>query len=290
MSTLKLVNKYLVFLSFLVVFLIGSQSSAFAATKGSTDVQARVGEYYLDLSGFASPYASIVLTTNGQFLRSATADEKGNFFISQVSIPEGFSDFCLESVDFKRVGDSSACFTIPPAKGSVTKKDIFLPPTIGVSGKKLLPNSSIFAFGYTMPGAEVSLHIGDEILTGTADSEGYYKIEITDLAPGSYRIFATASLNGQESEKPTNTILIQSLSATGAVTQNIADKLRNLIQFFTSIFELLMKYIWIVFPVLILIIILISKKLRDRVKGLRAVGARKRKETKLMHHYWMLGY
>ena len=77
--------------------------------------------FYLDIAGFASPHASVVLTSGDIFLRATVADSQGNFFISQIKVPSGFSEFCLENIDFQRIGDSLTCFQIPPVTSSTSR-------------------------------------------------------------------------------------------------------------------------------------------------------------------------
>src|SRR5437762_2985846 len=108
-----------------------------------TPIPGTENDIYLDISGFASPNASIVMTSDGAFVRSAVAESSGQFFISQIKVSKGFSHFCLEAVDFKRIGDSITCFEIPPVTASTSKTDIFLPPSLGLSARKTTPDSSV---------------------------------------------------------------------------------------------------------------------------------------------------
>lgn len=240
---------------------------------------------YLDLSGFISPFASVIMSSDGEFIRSVTADSEGNFFISQVEVEKGFSSFCLEGIDFKRVGDSYTCFKIPPVTASRGKSDIFLPPTIGLSARKITSKASAFSFGYTMPEASVSLHISGSIVVAiTADGTGFYKFEIKNLPVGTYELFATATYQKKDSEKPSRTLELKSLSEG----QGLLERLKSfLIRLFTWLVWFFNKFGWIVIPAIILIIILLSKRLRDKIRRL-STGAPE-KETKL-HHGWLVGY
>ena len=95
----------LIILSSLFLVLLSTRASASL----ETEVQADVGEFYLNVSGYISPFASIVLNSNGIFMRTTVADKGGNFSISQVRIARGFSSFCLDAVDYKRLGESTTC-------------------------------------------------------------------------------------------------------------------------------------------------------------------------------------
>ena len=106
-------------------------------------------------------------------------------------------------VDIRRIGNSYTCLEIPPATQDSRKDDIFLPPTVGLSGRKITAGSSILASGYSMPFASVNLNLGEgKILTTSTDVNGYYKAEISDLPSGKYTLFATARYENKDSEKP----------------------------------------------------------------------------------------
>ena len=78
--------------------------------------------------------------------------------------------------------------------------DIFLPPTLGLSRTEIGENSEALAFGYTMPGAKVTLHLSNgQTLTTYADETGYYEFKIRGLKAGKYELYATAEYNNKES-------------------------------------------------------------------------------------------
>lgn len=257
-------------------------------------VQAQVGKFYLNLSGYISPYASVVLTIDGLFVRATVADAGGNFSISGVLIKEGFSNFCLEAVDFKRLGDSFTCFNIPPAKGEVTMKEIFLPPTLGLSKNVIAEGGETLAYGYTMPGAEVTLYLSNgQKLTVFADSTGYYIFTIKNLKAGKYNLYARAFYNQKESLAPTKTLELRALSWWEQIIAFIQSILKNIQKFFSS---WALGPLWLGLPIIILIIILILKLWPEKFTSFyqsrliifftRAF----RKPRKPLHHSWWLGY
>ncbi|MCL6096363.1 MAG: carboxypeptidase-like regulatory domain-containing protein [Patescibacteria group bacterium] len=257
-------------------------------------VQAQVGKFYLNLSGYISPYASVVLTIDGVFIRATVADAGGNFSISGVLIKEGFSKFCLEAVDFKRLGDSFTCFAVPPAKGDVTMTKIFLPPTLGLSKNVIAEGGETLAFGYTMPGAEVTLYLSNgQKLTTFADSTGYYIFRIKGLKAGKYNLYARAVYNDKQSLAPTRTLQLQSLSLWEQIIAFIKSIINKIIKFFSS---WALGPLWIALPILILIIILILKIWPEKFTFIyqsrliifftRAF----RKPKKPLHHAWWLGF
>jgi len=288
-------KKILLILLLLLIFLTFNLKSVPAAQASfKVPVQAQVGKYYLNLSGYISPYASVVLTIDGIFVRATVADAGGNFSISGVLIKEGFSHFCLEAVDFKRLGDSYTCFDIPPAKGDVTMKEIFLPPTLGLSKNVIAEGGETLAYGYTMPGAAVTLYLSNgQKLTTFADQTGYYVFHIKNLKAGKYNLYARSIYNHKESLAPTKTLQLTALSWWEQIIAFIQSILKNIQKFFSS---WALGPLWIGLPIIILIIILILKIWPEKFTFIyqsrliifftRAF----RKPKRPLHHAWWVGY
>ncbi len=258
----------------------------------SVTVSARLGDFYLNLSGYIAPFASIVLYSDGIYLRATTADQFGYFTISEVLIKQGFSKFCFDAVDFKRLGESYSCMKIPPAKGNVTIKDIFLPPTLGLSRTTIAAGSSAVAFGYSMPNALVTLHFGDKTYTTYADSTGYYQFVVKDVKAGVYKLYSTAVLNEKPSLDPEKKLTLKSLSWWEQLLEWLRNLLKKIGEFFTS---LSFGPLWLAIPILILIIILILKLWPERFTFLYRnrliiffTKALKRKHP--LHHKYFMGY
>ncbi|MCL5433044.1 MAG: hypothetical protein M1524_02920 [Patescibacteria group bacterium] len=274
-------------------FLVKEASAQFQYPTGKLDVNvtASVGEFYLNLSGWISPFASVVLTTlDGVFIRSTVADAGGNFYISQVLIKKGFPGFCLIAIDYHGLGESTTCFNFPPAKGSITMKNIFLPPTLGLSKTEIAAYSTVIAFGYTMPFATVTLYLsnGQKLIT-TADANGYYEFKLEGLGPGLYKMYSKAFYNDKESLAPTKEIVLKALSLWEqfvAFLKMIGDKI---VKFVTSL------VIWpllIAVPLIILIIILIFKLWPERFTSIynNKVVIFLFRRGKKLHHSWWVGY
>lgn len=251
--------------SFLSLFIYLSVQSRPAIPKKDTshvkgsnvEVLAKVGEYYLSVSGYVSPYASILMTSDGVFLRSAVADENGDFSISQVLIKPGFTSFCLTAIDVKKIGESETCFTIAPANSDIVMTDLFLPPTLGLARTEIAENASTTAFGYTMPGALVTLRFSNgKTIIVQADETGYYTTTIEGFKAGSYEVYATAEYEGKPSLAPTKFLQFKTLSLvaqTGKSLESLWDR------FWNWLVGLGLGLLWIALAILILIIILIVK-------------------------------
>jgi len=237
---------------YVLIFLFLSSPAMSQGLDRNVDVEAGVGDSFLSVSGYISPFASLVMDSKGVFLRSAVADRQGNFSISQVRVKDDFSKFCLKAVDFKRVGESTTCIKAIPVNGFVEKHDIFLPPTIGLLSKKVNEGESATVFGYTMPNASTQVHVeGRSALTVSADKTGYYETQLKELKRGKYVLYATATLEGKNSLVPDSRVELEAI--TGA--QRVINWLLELIKWLWRIIIMF----WIAIPILILIIILLYK-------------------------------
>jgi hypothetical protein len=276
---------------FLSLFTPFVQAKAFPpAAQPPVTVSASIGEYYLSVSGYIAPFASIALIIDGIYYRGTVADANGNFSITNVRIKAGFTGFCLQAKDFHNLGESYSCFTVPPAKGSIRKDNIFLPPTLALQRTEIAAGSSVLAFGYTMPGATVRLHIAGRILTVKADQNGYFVVTISGLKAGEYQLYADATYNGHDSVSPSRFL---KLKALGLWEQFIA----LLIQLWKWLVGLLIGtgigLLWIGIPLIIFIFFLIGKIWPERFttiynsKLVMFFAGRKRKK---LHHAWFVGY
>ena len=263
---------------FLVLCLFNPVGINAVSKSGSVQVSGSIGEFYLNISGFISPFASIVMTSDGVFIRATVADENGNFSISEVLIKKGFSHFCLDAIDFKRIGESYTCFSFPPADSDITMTDIFLPPTLGLSREEIAEWSDAFAFGYTMPSADVTLNINGKELFTTADSTGYYQFKLTNLKAGNYTLYASATYHKKHSLSPTKKLNLKSLTWWEELLLFLKGLWKNFLRFFTS---LSLGPLWLVIPIIILIIILILKTWPERFIFLG---------EKHLHHYYLVGF
>lgn len=265
---------------------------ALPKTSHKTEVKATVGEFYLEVSGWISPFASVVMTSNGVFLRATVADESGNFYFTSILIKKGFSSFCLTAIDYKRLGESTTCFSFPPAQGSIVMKDIFLPPTLGLSRSEVTVGSSVKAFGYTMPFALVTLDINGVKLTTTADKNGYYEFDLTNIKAGTYKLFANAQYKGKTSLSPTKHVQLKALSLWEQFLVFIRDLWKKIVRLFTSVG---LGPLWLGLPILILIIILILKLWPERFtfiyeSKIAQFFTKLFRKEKRLHHWWFIGY
>ena len=245
--------------------LVLAQAPTSVPLSSSQTVKASVGKYYFSVYGFASSFASIVMRTNSYFLGSTVADPYGNFAIRDVLVNEGFSQFCFETIDVKRIGDSYTCLKIEPLKANGETRGIFLPPTLGLSGKSIRIGSSVFASGYSMPEAEIRINLGKGLfIDSKTDEKGLYKTEIKDLAVGKYQLFAGAYYQKKNSEAALKGKELNSLSIPEVIIQNLPK---------------IIIFVLIVLLIIILLIILI-----------RFYKKRAKKKASHLHHEWFIGF
>jgi hypothetical protein len=279
----------------IVLFAVFLPATSLAAKKQSESitVQGSVGGYYLSISGYISPFASIVLTSDGIFYRATVADKYGNFSISQMLIKTGFSHFCLEAIDIKRIGESYTCFNFPPTKGSFEMRDIFLPPTLGLSRTEIAAGGSVIAAGYTMPWAKVTLHLSNgKILTTTANGEGFYQFKLENIKAGKYELYSTSEYENKQSLEPTRKAKLTALNVWEQLLAFIRNIFNKAWRFLTS---LSLGPLWIGIPIIISIIILILKIWPEKftfiyTSKLFALLPPFRRRRKKLHHAWWMGY
>lgn len=277
----------------LFAFLVVQNTFAYTLPVGHTNVKvgAAIGQFSISLSGYIAPFASVVLTSGGDVLHSTTANAAGYFSLPNVLVKEGFSQFCLNAVDVKRLGQSQACFTIPPMKANYTRTNIFLPPTIGLFRTQIQAGSNAIIWGYSMPGATVTVHSSDgKTYTVTADTNGFYQVTALIAKAGSYDLSADAIYQKKSSEKPTNKVTLLALTLAQQTNQTITNWLQKLFQLLLRLGPLLLAI-----PIIILIYILWRK-----LRGLPVIPSFKPGEFKLftfdylfkpkkLHHSWMRG-
>lgn len=246
------------------------------------NVNAQVGEFYINISGYTSPFASIIMTVDGEFVRSASADQNGVFYISQIFVKKGFSHFCLAATDFKRLGESEACLDIEPVYSTRDIKDIFLPPTIGLLKKQVNAGEDAQIYGYSVPNSTVIIKTKDgDTYTVQTDSTGYYSYTIKNAKAGTYVFTASGRFNSLDSLPPTKEVTLNVLS----VPEQIQEKTQKFTQKAASILNSTLIGFIIFLLLLILIIIILIMLLRPGI--LRAIFD-KLKRKKRLHHDWFL--
>lgn len=192
----------------LFIFLFGNYASLEAVSpipkSSGIKVKAQVGSFQLHVAGIATPLGVVsLLAKDKTFLISTIADEQGRFDMTPVLINEGFDGFCMSLNDQVPDRKSQICQQISPAVSNVEIRNLFLPPTLGLSSPRVNRGFSVKAVGYTMPQAQVTLTMDQgRTMYAVADSNGYYMFDIGGLGFGEYKVSVTARYQDMESLKP----------------------------------------------------------------------------------------
>lgn len=189
------------------------------------NITAQVGDYFVNITGYASPNASIAMSDpNGQFLRSTVANDQGYFSITSLTVKKGQSGFCFDTVDFRRLGDSQGCLSFAPITQPRNFNNIYLPPTIGVFKKTINAGEQGLIYGYSMPGANVNLSINTkQTVNITSDAAGYYEYKFPKVPAGKYNLLASGVYNQDKSLAPKKGTTLTALSLTQRATSTIAE-------------------------------------------------------------------
>ena len=162
-------------------------------------------------------------------------------------------------------------------------KDIFLPPTLGLSRTEIAEGGSVMGFGYSMPGALVTLYLSNgKKLTAYANQEGYYQFTIGGLKAGSYNLYARAEFKYKQSLEPTKKLQLKSLSGWEQFVAFLKDLWNKFLKFLKNI---ALGPLWFAIPILILIIILLVKLWPGRFSLKNLLG-----KKRPLHHKWWMGY
>ena len=222
----------------LFVFLFGNYASLEAVSpiprSSGIKVKAQVGSFQLHVAGIGTPLGVVnLLAKDKTFLISTIADEQGRFDMTPVLINEGFDGFCMSLNDQVPDRESQICQQISPAVSSVEIRNLFLPPTLGLSSPRISRGFSVKAVGYTMPQAQVTLTMDQgRPMHAVADSDGYYIFDIGGLGFGTYKMSSVARYQDQSSLKPETSKTV-------------------------NVLALALGYTWIYWIILILIILLL---------------------------------
>lgn len=250
-------KRLLIFIIF--AFTLFSFTPSVFAQNQKTNVSATVGDFTLSISGFVTPFASVVVKTkDGVLLASLTTNEQGNLSVFDILINKGLSGLCFTVIDQKRLGESETCIPMSEPESNIVMQDIFLPPTLVLSQTEINENAQVGASGYTMPLAQVTISVGQKQIVTTADQKGFFTASLGAIKAGQYNIYAIALYNGKTSYTPTKFLGLQSQSLTSQIQKKIIS----------------LPWGWIVFAAVICILIIIVIVVLSRPSLSQKVGKR----------------
>lgn len=206
-------------LCFLCLFclpdLISAQTQPFERSMTiSPLVTATVPAYFwLELTGWTSPWAQVELTMGQAIARMTTANDEGQFTF-RIPLPRELGHFCLIATDVSRTSSSPLCLPPPPPEVTVVVKQVVMPPTLKIDKGKILKEETAAAQGYTTPNSPVTPFIFEPkswrrtALAAEApkppiksDQSGFYQFNLPSNTLGRNRIFTGSTFLNNPSPK-----------------------------------------------------------------------------------------
>lgn len=164
-------------------------SPAFAE---SLSVSLQVGDTRVEFSGFTSPNAFITIKQNDSVIGTTLADSSGIWDKTIEVYNPGIQSFELFATDTHNLPTPTLRYDVNLAPNTYTTiGNIILPSTIAQD----LTTSTIY--GATSPTAIVTLMFSDSSTTTVfVGSDGSWLYNYSEMAPGSYSVYAVATLPG----------------------------------------------------------------------------------------------
>lgn len=267
MSYIKMLKNILLLFTILLVVFTNTADAA-------VNVNARVGNNSLLVSGKTSPYASVALNSEGDFVASTVADNSGNFSFKNLPIKNGFSQLCLDLVDSVKGEKLLACFSFAEAEDDLNFHDLILvhPKTEAISKFS----------GYVYPDSLATITLDTDQIEGKADEMGFFQIEVENKSV--QRETGAAGSEGEVKRSIQDVKELYSKPKTPNWNLTLGSAFSNILEW----------ALWIGLAIIIFVIIPISWKLWPQVySGILSkvtFGLVKKKKAKGMHHSWFMGY
>lgn len=140
------------------------------------------------LEGKAYPNTSVNVLKDGQVVGVVASDSSANFSYEVSNATPGPTTFGFWAVDGRGIRSITYTTTFQVTQNAVTTvSNVFLPPTIDLSAKKVSLGSPVEVFGSTAPLAKVSLFIDREKtarISATSTGAGLWSASVpTELLP-----------------------------------------------------------------------------------------------------------
>ncbi len=213
-------NKFFLFLVLLVVFgfILPQNNSVRAATqtltKPDVNVSANIGEGILEIFGYASPNALVILEGRGIY-EETTSDKNGYFLFKNRRIRIRSQEVCIRAFINSAASSQPVCFPIP-AKKYIRIGPIILPPIVSMN--KLSYAISDFAViqGSAVPNTAIKVKffstdtedigtsgISLPELSTQSTSDGNFSINIPSNIDQRLRFYAQTTYDDIDSGKST---------------------------------------------------------------------------------------
>jgi len=259
----------IIFLTLLSAALL-LQKPAFAASttatqSGTVTTSATIRGNTFTISGFTSPFASVVVTASSQFIVSTTADAQGNFS-APVTIALNTTNLCLDTVDFKRLGSSQTCINT----ATTNPIGLFLPPTIGLLSTTVDAGQNATIYGYSLPRSSVIINPQNlpenQTYTVTTDETGYYSYTVESVPAGTFVFSAVGEVLGAQSLPPTGGVELKALSLFEQASTTAQDLTQSLASSIPASYltPILLTILFLI--ICILVFLYIKKRKKKEIK------------------------
>lgn len=126
----------------------------------STKISATVGEHFLTLSGWTSPYARVILSSSANSLfGQTTADETGFFLFKFIFLPYKIGELALLAQDVNGFSSPPLYLPEPPAGQDLFIENVLMPPTLSLSSGLVNYQQTVSASGKTFPNSKVAIYL-----------------------------------------------------------------------------------------------------------------------------------
>lgn len=174
-------------------------------------VTATIGDRHLDLYGYTSPQALIILEGIGIY-DSAYADNNGYFILSTLYSSSSPREACLSSKDQLGRLSPPVCLPSFPIDKDIKIGPVIMPPTVSLDKKDYYVDDKVILSGQTIPNTEIDLSVfGDSDntlslirtveaftfpkLKVNSDDKGNFSVDLPSSAPEKFRLFAQTYFN-----------------------------------------------------------------------------------------------
>jgi hypothetical protein len=117
--------------------------------------------WWLELTGWTSPYAQVELSMEQFLKRITTANDQGQFTF-RIALPRTLAPICLISTDISNISSHPLCLPPPPQEVNILIKEVIMPPTLKIEKGKVIQGETIAAQGYTTPNSEIIPYLFEE--------------------------------------------------------------------------------------------------------------------------------
>lgn len=212
---------------FTIYYLIFTISPTPILAAEPVQVTATVPYYWwLELTGWTSPYASVELTMERIVKRVTIADDQGKFTF-RIALPRLLAPFCLIATDISNISSHPLCLAPPPPEFDILIKEVVMPPTLKIDRGKIAKGETVAAQGYTTPNSEVVPYLFEEkqrkkflisslqspVLAAEvpkpqvkSDQNGFYQLNLPSEEIGKNRIFVGSIFLANPSPKSTTLV------------------------------------------------------------------------------------